>query len=124
MKETRALAYLRKLYPKGHFQVVGGCATGGVLDVNCCFDGVEVWVELKQYKRPKTAKGKIQPSIMRGQPAWSELRRRAGGKTFVGIMVGSDFYLLPGSCLIELFHSGITQQRLEDLKLDEKTLFR
>lgn len=122
MRETRALTRLVKLYPRAHFQRMEGSFQGGILDVNGCQHGVEVWVELKQVTRPKTKRGKIAPPVMGGQIGWEALRRRAGGRTFVAMMVDSDFYLLPGPCLKELF-LGITQERLEELKLDETTLF-
>lgn len=122
MRETRGLSVLRKLYPRAHFQTVGGCITEGVLDVSGCFNGVECWIELKQEDKPKTSRGRIKPKIMRGQPAWEALRRQAGGRTFVGLMVGFEFFLLPGWCLLEL-KEGMSMERLGELKLDEKSLF-
>lgn len=122
MRETRGLAVLKKLYPLAHFQTVGGCVNGGVLDVNGCQGGVECWVELKQHDRPRTGRGLIKPPVMRGQPAWEALRRQAGGRTFVALMVDHELYLLPGWTLKELA-VGITVVRLEELRLPETSLF-
>lgn len=121
MRETRALDVLKRLYPQAHFQTISGMAQGGVFDSNACFQGVEVWVEFKQAKRPKKS-GKIRAKAMRGQPAWQALRQRVGGRTFVALMLDSEFLLLPGWCLPEL-HAGISEERLAELELDEKSLF-
>lgn len=122
MRETRALAVLKRLYPKAHFQTISGNVVGGVLDVNACCDGIEVWVELKQHHRPKKADGLIKPPVMAGQPAWEALRTQAGGRCYVALMLDSDLYLLPGSSLRELA-KGINGARLEELKLDSMSLF-
>lgn len=123
MRETRALAILKRLYPKAHWQRIEGSFSGGILDVNVCANGIEIWLEMKQTTRPKTKKGMIKAKIMPGQIGWERLRRDAGGRTFVAMMVDTDFYLLPGSCLLEL-SKGMSQQRLEELKLDERGLFK
>lgn len=122
MKETRAHAILKKLYPKAHFQRIEGWVAAGVFDLNCCCDGVESWVELKQCRKPKTKRGMILTKIQPGQIAWEQIRRNAGGRTFISLMVGFEFYLLPGWSILEL-KNGISQERLEELKLPETSLF-
>lgn len=122
MRETRALAHLKRLYPQAHFQRIEGSFSGGLFDLNGCFNGVESWVEMKQVALPKTARGQLKPEVKLGQPAWERLRRAAGGRTFIALMVGQAFYLLPGYCISEL-GEGITQSRLEELRLNERSLF-
>lgn len=122
MRETRALAILKRLYPKAHFQRIEGSFQGGIFDLNGCLDGVEVWVEMKQVARPKTARGMIHPEIKIGQVPWEHLRRAAGGRTFVALMVDQKLYLLPG-CSIKELDRGITQGRLAELRLAEGSLF-
>lgn len=122
MRETRAWDVLKKLYPKAHFQRLESWTSEGILDGNGCQDGVEVWIELKQCKEPKTKRGRIKPKVRSSQTSWEILRRTAGGKTFVALMVGDKFYLLPGWSIHELYN-GISQGRLLELKLDEKQMF-
>jgi len=122
MKETRALGVLKKIYPKAHWVTISGVVTGGVFDINACQDNIEVWVELKQHHRPKTSRGRVKPPVMPGQIAWQALRQQAGGKTFVALMLDYEFFLLPGWSIKELA-IGVSVERLEELRLDEKSLF-
>ena len=122
MRETRALGMLKKIFPRAHWQTVSGMAQGGVFDSNACFNSCEIWVEFKQAKKPKTARGLIRPKVQVGQPAWQALREQAGGRTYVALLLDSELYVLPGAAIRELA-SGITFQRLVELRLDEKTMF-
>ena len=122
MRETRGLAHLKKQFPRAHFQRVETWAGSGVPDTNCCMDGVEAWIELKQVSRPKTNRGLIKPKVKPEQIAWEALRRAAGGRTWVGLMVDHEFYLLRGKHLKEL-GIGISQTRLSELKSPMQQLF-
>ena len=129
MKETRALATLKRLYPKADFLTISGLATGGAFDVNGCQlnplteAGIEVWVELKQCPKPKTPRGHVKPTVQAGQVGWEACRRAAGGRTFIGLMLDSEFYLLPGWCIKELKNEGMTMARVDELRLDSGSLF-
>jgi len=122
MHENRVLNRLKKVWPKAHWQTVSGMAQGGVFDCNSCFNSCEIWVEFKQAKKPKTPRGLIKPKVQKGQPAWQALREQAGGRTYVALLLDSELLILPGAAIIELA-SGITFQRLLELRLDEKTMF-
>ena len=122
MRETRCLDRLKKLFPLAHWQTISGLAQGGVFDSNACYNGCEVWVEFKQHERPRTSRGLIRPKVQPGQIGWQALRQQAGGKTYVALMLASDFYLLPGWAIKELM-TGINLERLEELKLDPLRLF-
>ena len=127
MRETRALDALKRLYPLADFQTISGLVQGGVFDCNACqlgADGlgVEVWVEFKQHARPKTEVGRVRPAVRPGQVGWEARRRAAGGRTFVALMLDSTLYLLPGWCIKELKY-GMTMARVEELRLDSRSLF-
>lgn len=122
MRETRGLDRLKRLFPAAHWQTISGLAQGGVFDINGCLNGTEIWVELKQAERPKTNRGSIRPKVQPGQPAWEALRTQAGGRCYVAILVGPDFYVLPGWAVREL-RDGVSLARLQELKLDERKLF-
>jgi hypothetical protein len=116
MRETRGLAHLKKQFPYGHFQRIETWAGSGIFDLNVCIGSVESWVELKQAIRPKRESTPVKAHVKPGQIAWEHLRRSAGGRTFVGLTLGSEFLLLPGFMLKNL-SVGVSQQELISVEL-------
>ena len=122
MKENRAYERLKRLYPTAHWQRIESWTTPGILDINGCQDGVEIWVEAKQVAKPTRETSLIKPTVKKFQVSWEVTRRRAGGRTYVALMVGSEFYLLPGVMLAQL-RDGIPYSILQLLKIDPRSLF-
>lgn len=115
MKETRAFTRLKRAYPKAHWIRLEGYASTGCPDVNGCFNGVEVWIELKQFKKPKKQDGLIRlgtgKKSVRDQMLWGAMRRRVKGRTYYGIMVDSEFFLVGGG-LAPMLAAGVTYDQL------------
>ena len=123
MAELRAYAYLKARFPAAHFQRLETWAGVGVPDINACFRGVEAWVECKEILRPAKASSPIRhPKVREAQIAWETHRRFVGGRTFVALMLGEEFRLLPGYSLIEL-KAGCFMKRLDTLTLTTDLLF-
>ena len=121
--ERRAYKHLKKLFPAAHFQRLETWTGVGIFDANACHKGVEAWVECKDVEEPKRLTTQIKSHKVRpAQIAWEAARRNAGGRTFVGLMVGRRFYLLPGSCLVEL-RDGMSRDRLTEAALNPENLF-
>jgi hypothetical protein len=120
VKETRAFACLKRLYPPArvHWIRIEGYASIGCPDANGCCDGVEAWVEFKQFKKPN-GNGKIKldtsKKSVKDQMVWGAMRRRVGGRTFYGIMVDSEFFLIGGG-LAPMLAAGVTYTQLRDMR--------
>ena len=67
-------------FVRGHYECISCKRTGstgrGIPDVNLCYNGVEIWVELKIVSGRKV-------NITAEQCAWHYRRIRAGGRTFI-----------------------------------------
>lgn len=126
MKETRAYGHLKKKFTFAHWCRIEGYASPGIPDANACYNGHEVWIEFKQFKKPKKTETLIKLDMkkksVRDQVTWGVRRRRAGGRTFYAVMVGNEFYLINGS-LTAMLISGITYKQLQQIKMDESQLF-
>lgn len=122
MAEKRAYKILVRQYPNAHWQRFESWTMPGIFDANACLDGVEVWVECKEAKDPKTSRGLIRAKVRKGQVPWEHLRRRAGGRTFIALMVGQAFYLLHGHHLKAL-KKGVTQMWLVNNNIHYTKLF-
>lgn len=120
--EKLAYSALKKKFPMAHWQRFETWAGVGVFDANGCLNGVESWVECKQVSQPKTPRGRIKPKVRPGQVAWEFLRRRAGGRTFIALLVGSDLVLLKGMYLANL-KKGVTQTWIRENALRLEVLF-
>lgn len=73
-----------------------GLASRGVPDLNGCFAGIEVWVELKQCAHWRIL---VRPE----QVGWAERRAEHGGRTFVAVRRTLDeLWLYLGSDLRRL----------------------
>jgi len=77
-KEASLWALLKEHLPKeAHFQRIETGGTGkGVPDVNYCYEGKEVWIELKSIEGLKS-------TLTPFQIAWIYNRYRSGGNTFI-----------------------------------------
>ena len=121
--ELRAYQKLCRLFPKAHFIRIESWTGVGFFDVNGCLNGVEAWAECKQVNKPKRPETLIKSYKIRpAQIAWESLRRRAGGRTFVALMIGDDFCLLPGKFLVNL-RDGMSQEDVRRFTLPNETLF-
>lgn len=123
-RENRLWAWL-KLGSKSfrdrlHMSRVENAVLAGMADVEGCLDGVQFWIELKTEARPVNPTTRVKPRFQPGQPEWHRKRRRAGGRTFVLLQVGSGGsarrYMLPGE-LADRMAMGMTEKRLEELSV-------
>lgn len=104
MAETRAHKRLKKAHPGAHWQRFESWSGIGVFDSNACKQGREIWVEFKEVTPPKklTDDWIVKPKVRPSQVAWQALRQRAGGITYIAIMVGPKMYLIDGKHLFSL----------------------
>lgn len=123
MKETRAYDRLKKMHPTAHWQRVEGYTTTGAFDVNGCLQSVEAWIECKQVTSPSMTNGKVRcRNVRASQIAWEYMRRRAGGRTLIALMVDNDLFILPGSQLSTL-RKGVTPQWLTAHSIPPQNIF-
>lgn len=120
--ENRAYKALKRLHPSAHAVRIETWTGNGIFDANLCKDGIEVWVECKQTDRPKKKETPIKAKVRKGQIPWEYERRRAGGRTYVALMVDSELYLLPGEKIKDLVN-GIEQTLLDNIRLSPLNLF-
>ena len=104
MAESRAYQKLKKAYPQAHWQRFESWTGIGVFDTNACYNGREIWIELKEVIPPKklTDDWIVKPKVRPSQIAWQALKQQAGGITLIAIMVGTAMYILPGHMIAEL----------------------
>jgi hypothetical protein len=67
---------LEKAKKQIHFVRVENLIEQGTPDLNCCYEGVEFWLELK------ADDGRI-PRLSKYQIAWHYRRHKAGGKSWI-----------------------------------------
>jgi hypothetical protein len=122
MAELRAYRKLKALHPRAHFIRLESWTLSGISDVNGCDGGVEAWIECKEVRKPAKATTLIKPKVRRAQVSFESLRRRAGGRTFVALMVGKEFYLVPGKYIVEL-KEGLPLEAVKALSINPQELF-
>lgn len=122
MKETRAYDKLCKMFPKAHWNRIETWASIGIFDSNACMNGVEVWVECKQVKKPKGAASYLPIKVRQSQVLWEASRRAKGGKTFIAVMVDSEMFLLHG-WRIKNLKEGVTYEELKLYSINPNFLF-
>jgi hypothetical protein len=98
---------------KSHVQRIETGSTGrGIPDVNFCWQGVEVWIELKIVKGRRV---ELSPE----QVAWMFRRARAGGLCWVMARDVADgprkgkydrIYLWPGDCAAKVLEEGLAAE--------------
>ena len=109
--EKRLWGLLKSHLPKDcdHQRIETGSTGRGIPDVNLCWVGKEIWVELKIVKGTKV-------DIMPEQCAWHYRRTRAGGTTWIlardkadGVRKGKydRIYLWKGEHAQEVLEHGI-----------------
>lgn len=91
--------------------------TDGMPDVQGCFDGEEIWMELKSSKapaRPTTpvlARAGNHP-LLDTQIVWFARQRRAGGVAFIVVMIDNDLFVVDGV----LYADDINTWTLQDFR--------
>lgn len=95
MRENRAYHRLKKRWPAAHWQRFESWTGAGIFDVNGCNFGREIWVECKQGTVKKN--GIISCKVRSAQVAWEFARRKAGGNTYIALLLGKELLILPGA---------------------------
>lgn len=90
----------------------------GVFDTNACYQGREIWVELKEVIPPQklTDEWIVKPKVRPSQIAWQKLKSEAGGITYIAIMVGVVMYIIDGKHIREL-RDGIPLKKIKQLNI-------
>jgi hypothetical protein len=103
---TNLRAKLTALYAGIDVMRVENTTQDGTPDVNMCFEGDEVWVELKHVhafpKRETTTVGKKE-WIRRAQVDWAYARTKSGGTVFLLVQVEREYFLFTGSQIPALY---------------------
>lgn len=92
MKETTLWRAIKKNLPMVHWQrIESGGTAQGIPDLNGCYKGREVWIELKQGAYP----------VSRWQHNWIRRRTAAGGNVWVIRMLNPTLVCLwrPDACV-------------------------
>ena len=109
--ESTFWGLLKSHLPKDcHAQRIETGSTGlGIPDVNMCWEGKDIWVELKVVKGKRV---ELRPE----QVAWLFRRNRSGGSSWIAARDKADgvrkgkydkIYLWPGSNVIEVKEKGV-----------------
>jgi hypothetical protein len=104
-------AHFQAHIPEAHWQRIETATTGaGVADLNGCYHGIEVWIELKL-----TAEWSVALSPF--QVSWAERRIRYGGRVYIAVrrnhpqtkrtQFADELYLFHGSEARHLMDGGI-----------------
>lgn len=86
--------------PAGHKERVENVVAVGTPDVNCCFQGIEYWIELKA---AKARRYNLEKLFEPGQPIWHYKRVKAGGTVLV---------MVKGPRLIDVYKAVIVKNRV------------
>ncbi len=110
-------AFLRDLHMNRIENLVGK----GTPDVEGCLTIEQFWIELKCSDRPKRPTTNVKVKFRPYQPEWHKARRKAGGRVFVLVQVGSGKkdarrYLV-SSVYLSLLKDGITEECMCELAL-------
>lgn len=117
--KTASLAFTERL----HMNRVENRVGAGCSDVEACFGGVQLWIELKTAPRPVKPGTRVKPRFETSQWPWHRRRHQAGTPTFVLLQVGQGAgdgvgrYLLPGTLIPQLESPGLTEYELREAAL-------
>lgn len=117
--KSASLAFTERL----HMTRVENRVGVGASDVEACFGGVQLWIELKTASRPAKPGTRIKPRFEDSQWPWHRRRHLAGSPTFVLLQVGQGAgdgvgrYLMPGTLIPRLESPGLTEYELRDASL-------
>lgn len=117
--KTASLAFTERL----HMTRVENRVGAGASDVEACFGGVQLWIELKTAARPTKPGTRIKPRFEATQWPWHRRRHQSGSPTFVLLQVGQGSgddvarYLLPGTLIPQLESPGMTEYELRQAML-------
>lgn len=76
---------------------IENCLVLGMPDINCCFDGTEVWIELKSPIEPKKGRTPLFGSnhkVSQDQANWMLRQKIAGGRAYFLISTDKRLALL------------------------------
>ena len=93
--------HLKKLLPMVHWQRIELSYMPGIPDLNGCYEGVEIWIELKVVRRGK----KI--NLTRPQVNWIKKRTKAGGRTLIMVLKDDQITVWPGEEIDDILEHGI-----------------
>ena len=101
MIETKMFDKLKNSLIYVFFQRVENSVDLGTPDVCYAFDGICGWIELKQAKAKPRIKWTV--PFRNGQYAWYKRYHRTGAPYFLGVTLGDDWYMIPGSKVKESY---------------------
>jgi hypothetical protein len=123
MAESRAYKKLKRAFPKAHWQRFESWTGIGVFDSNACYNGREIWIEFKEVIPPKHLNDAwiVKPKVRASQIAWQALKEKAGGITYVAVMVGPAMYVIDGQYISQL-RDGMTLKAIKGLNISLEKL--
>lgn len=118
MAESRAYKRLKKRFPQAHWQRFESWTGVGIFDTNVCCKGREIWIEFKEVIPPKNLIDAwiVKPKVRTSQISWQALKEKAGGITYIAIMVGRDMYVIDGQYISPL-RDGMTLKEIKTLNI-------
>lgn len=118
---------LKKSFPiDAHLMRVENPAHPGTPDVNCCYNGIEFWPELKQTSSlPKRKDTPVFAGALRPeQIVWHTLRSKAQGRSYIVAEVkeAKRVFVIPGKYAREF--NDMPLERLEELTLTVEDMWK
>lgn len=124
VRETRLWTWLKKarfIYKERlDIERIENSVGSGTPDVQGCFDGGPLLIELKCEPSPHNSLTHIKPRFRPAQPPWHRRRAKAGGVTFVLLQIGAAAdarrYLFDGRD-ITMLQAGMPEKELQTFSL-------
>jgi hypothetical protein len=116
-REARLWALVRENLkrPTDRMTRVENLVSDGIPDVNACFGGADVWIELKAPREPKRAAtallgGAGNHPLLTSQINWFLSQQQAGGVAFILVGTDHELFLVEGTLYAREVNEWCTDQ--------------
>lgn len=107
MKESYFWQTVRSHIPEVHWSRIENVAGSGIPDLNGCYGGKELWVELKMFR------GK-QISLRNSQLVWTAKHLQAGGDVVLIARKDDEIWVFEGSVILMLSRDPDISRSVDD----------